>query len=112
MMKMLQPCISLIQPDHLPSLRWAILAMLGTLNCGTLTTHGGWKLFWSDEFNGSSIDTNYWKFESGNDRGWGRHELEYYTGRPENAYVSNGLLHIVARKEATNGFAYTPARLK
>jgi beta-glucanase (GH16 family) len=71
-----------------------------------------WRLTWSDEFNGTVIDTNHWKFETGNHRGWGNRELEYYTGRPENAYVRDGMLHIVARKEATNGSAYTSARMK
>src|SRR6516162_3948565 len=102
MMKILPPRISPIQSNRQQSLRWGILAVLGTLGCGTLTADGGWKLVWSDEFNGGLIDTNYWKFETGNERGWGNHEMEYYTGRPENAYVSNGLLHIVARKESAN----------
>ena len=79
---------------------------------GTFTTYGDWKLVWSDEFNGTSIDTNHWKFETGNHNGWGNHELEYYTGRPDNACVSNGVLHIVARHESTNGFSYTSARIK
>jgi beta-glucanase (GH16 family) len=79
---------------------------------GVCEAHGGWKLIWSDEFNGNSIDTNHWKFERGNDHGWGNNELEFYTGRPDNAYVSNGVLHIVARSENTNGFAFTSARMK
>jgi beta-glucanase (GH16 family) len=111
-MKMLQPRIRLIQFHCLHSLTWLILAIVGFLGCGTPAAHGGWKLVWSDEFNGTLIDTNNWKFEAGNHNGWGNHELEYYTGRPENAYVSNGLLHIVARREATNGFSYTSARMK
>jgi len=111
-MKMLQPQISVIQTRRRHSLTWATLAISGLLGGGTLTVHGGWKLVWSDEFNGALIDTNSWKFETGNHHGWGNHELEYYTGRPENAYVSNGLLHIVARKESTNGFSYTSARMK
>ena len=85
--------------------------VLGLLSLGTLTAFGGWKLVWGDEFNGPSIDTSHWRFETGNHRGWGNHELEYYTGRPENAYASNGLLHIVARRESTNGFDYTSARM-
>jgi beta-glucanase (GH16 family) len=98
--------------NPLRSLTWAMMGTLGLLGCGTLTVQGGWKLVWSDEFNGALIDTNHWKFETGNHRGWGNHELEYYTGRPENAYVSNGFLHIVARRESTNGFSYTSARMK
>ena len=73
---------------------------------------GGWKLVWDDEFNGTSIDTNHWEFESGNNSGWGNNELEFYTCNTENAYESNGVLHIVGRNEGTNGFAYTSARMK
>jgi beta-glucanase (GH16 family) len=71
-----------------------------------------WNIVWSDEFNGNSINTANWTFENGNNRGWGNNELEYYTGRSQNAYVSNGLLHIVAQREYTNGYFYTSARMK
>ena len=71
-----------------------------------------WNIVWSDEFNGTSIDTSKWAFETGNNNGWGNSEREYYTGRTNNAYVSNGILHIVARQESTNGFSYTSARMK
>jgi beta-glucanase (GH16 family) len=90
-----------------------LLAMAGTfLAFGALGADGDWKLVWSDEFNGEAIDTNHWKFESGNHNGWGNHELEYYTGRLDNAYVGGGVLHVVARQERTNGFAFTSARMK
>ncbi|HWB28444.1 MAG TPA: family 16 glycosylhydrolase [Chitinophagaceae bacterium] len=71
----------------------------------------GYTLTWSDEFNGNSINTNNWGFESGNNSGWGNHELEYYTGRPENAFVSGGNLIIEARTEPYNGAGYTSARM-
>ena len=71
-----------------------------------------WNIVWSDEFNGTSIDTSKWAFETGNNNGWGNSEREYYTSRTNNAYVSNGILHIVARQESTNGFSYTSARMK
>jgi beta-glucanase (GH16 family) len=87
-------------------------ALLALFGYGALTAFGGTNLVWSDEFNGTTIDTNHWSFETGNHGGWGNQELEYYTGRPENAYVSNGLLHIVARQKSTNGFYYTSARIK
>lgn len=75
--------------------------------------YGDWNMVWSDEFNGANIDPQIWTLETGNGRGgWGNHELEYYTGRTNNAYVADGLLHIVARQESTNGFNYTSARLK
>jgi beta-glucanase (GH16 family) len=71
-----------------------------------------WNIVWSDEFAGNAIDPSTWSFETGNNNGWGNNELEYYTGRSTNAYVSNGLLHIVARQESFGGFNYTSARMK
>jgi beta-glucanase (GH16 family) len=74
---------------------------------------GNWNIVWSDEFGGTSINTRNWTFETGNGSGgWGNNELEYYTSLPQNAYVSNGLLHIVALHQSTNGFNYTSARMK
>jgi beta-glucanase (GH16 family) len=73
---------------------------------------GNWNIVWSDEFNGTSIDSNTWTFETGNNNGWGNNELEYYTSSAQNAYVSNGLLHIVALQQAMGGCDYTSARMK
>jgi beta-glucanase (GH16 family) len=67
-------------------------------------------LVWSDEFNGKSINDNFWTFEQGNG-GWGNHELEYYTGRTQNAFVSNGNLIIEARQERFGESNYTSARM-
>src|SRR5919205_189515 len=55
-----------------------------------------YQLVWSDEFNGTSIDTTNWTFEIGGN-GWGNRELEYYG--PNNATISNGNLVITAKKE-------------
>jgi hypothetical protein len=68
-------------------------------------------LVWSDEFNGSSINTANWSFETGGG-GWGNNELENYTNRTENARISNGTLIIEARRENFGGNAYTSARMK
>lgn len=65
---------------------------------------------WSDEFNGAGINLSNWSFDTGNNNGWGNNELEYY--RTQNAYVSGGLLHIVARRESVGAFNYTSARMK
>ena len=78
-----------------------------------------WKLTWSDEFNGSNgsaIDRSKWVVEAGG-TGWGNHELEYYTTRPQNAFIKDGTLVIQARREnyrGTDGVSrnYTSARLK
>jgi len=70
------------------------------------------NIVWSDEFNGTSIDTSKWIFEMGNNNGWGNQELEYYTSSSQNAYVSNGVLHIVARQQSYAGYSFTSARMK
>lgn len=75
-------------------------------------------LVWFDEFDGASIDAGKWEFMIGDgtnygNPGWGNNELQYYTARPENAYVDgNGMLHIVARQENFGGKNYTSARMR
>lgn len=77
----------------------------------------GYTLVWSDEFNGDRIDPDNWEAMIGDGTeygipGWGNAELQYYTGRPENAYVEDGKLVIVALREDYKGFSYTSARLR
>jgi beta-glucanase (GH16 family) len=77
--------------------------------------YGNWNIVWSDEFNGTSVNTNIWTNDLGNggsNPGWGNNELEWYTSLTNNEYVSNGYLHIVAQRQSTNGFNYTSARMK
>ena len=65
---------------------------------------------WNDEFD--TIDTAKWTFEIGTGAsGWGNNEKQYYTGRSENAYVHDGILHIRANKESYEGSGYTSARM-
>ncbi len=72
----------------------------------------GWKLVWSDEFNGSAIDTSKWAFEV-QKPGWVNNELQNYTNnRRENARIENGSLVIEGRRDYFNGFEYSSARLK
>ncbi len=71
----------------------------------------GWKLVWHDEFDGDAIDRTNWTFDLGGG-GWGNGEAQYYTSRPENARVENGLLIIEARQEKYEGSYYTSTRLK
>ena len=74
-------------------------------------SYPGYNLAWSDEFSGKAVNTDNWSFESGNNNGWGNAELENYTDRTQNAFVSNGNLIIEARKESFGGFQYTSARM-
>jgi beta-glucanase (GH16 family) len=70
----------------------------------------GWELVWSDEFDGDTLDPSNWVHETGG-WGWGNGEAQYYTSRPENARVENGLLVIEARLEKYEDKYYTSARL-
>ncbi len=84
-----------------------------TLNRSQGAAMGNWNIVWSDEFNGAAIDTSVWAFDIGNGSGgWGNNELEYYTSSFQNAYVSGGLLNIVARQQSMGGRNYTSARMK
>ena len=67
-----------------------------------------YKLVWSDEFNGTSVDTLNWNFETGGN-GWGNNEQEYY--QAANATESNGYLVITAKKETVGTNGYTSARM-
>jgi hypothetical protein len=67
----------------------------------TPTTYIGYNLAWSDEFEGKSLSVANWGFETGTGgNGWGNNELEYYTARPENLFLSQGKMVIEARKES------------
>lgn len=73
--------------------------------------YGNMNIVWSDEFNETAINNKVWTYDTGGG-GWGNSEQEYYTSRTNNAYVANGMLHIVARQEAYGGYSYTSARMK
>lgn len=65
---------------------------------------------WSDEFNGTAIDTDTWTWDVGGG-GFGNGQLEYNTARSENSYIENGSLVIEARREDYSGNAFTSARM-
>lgn len=72
----------------------------------------GWRLVWSDEFDGPSIDESKWAYEVQRP-GWVNNELQNYTyRRPENARIENGQLVIEARRDGYGGHEYSSARLK
>lgn len=89
-----------------------VLALALAIQFAPFNVRAGWNLVWDDEFNGGAVDTNHWTFETGNHDGWGNNELEYYTARSQNAWVGDGMLHIVGLRESTNGYGYTSARMK
>ena len=77
-----------------------------------------YTLIWNDEFDGSgAIDPSKWFHQTQlpNGNSWFNNELQHYTNRLENSYVSDGTLKIVAKKEAYTDQGqtkeYTSARL-
>lgn len=85
---------------------------LPTSNTGyvSASSYAGYHLAWSDEFNGQALNENDWNYETGGS-GWGNNELENYTARLQNVFVSSGNLIIEARKEDYGTNHYTSARL-
>jgi len=93
-----------------------MIASLIVYNCDTeetqtVTTFN--NLFMADEFDTDGApNPNIWSYNIGTGQnGWGNNELQYYTDRPENVKVQNGVLLITARKENYEGSSYTSARL-
>ncbi|MBL7776237.1 MAG: family 16 glycosylhydrolase [Saprospiraceae bacterium] len=76
----------------------------------TPLSYPGRSLVWQDEFDGNSLDANFWTHETGTGQGgWGNNELQHY--RPENTYFQSGKLIIEARQENFGGSNYTSSRL-
>jgi beta-glucanase (GH16 family) len=71
------------------------------------------NLVMQDEFSTDGpLNSAFWGYNIGTgSNGWGNNELEYYTDRPENVKIENGMLKITAIKESYKGAAYTSARI-
>jgi len=79
----------------------AVAVALGAAPLG-FANQCDWNLVWSDEFSGSEIDVSKWSREV-NGSGGGNNEKQYYTDRPENAFVNDGVLTIKAQRESYTG---------
>jgi beta-glucanase (GH16 family) len=68
-------------------------------------------MVWNDEFDGTSIDANKWTHEV-NCSGGGNQEQQCYTDSPDNSFLADGNLNIVA-KPSVDGepLPYTSARM-
>jgi beta-glucanase (GH16 family) len=82
-----------------------------TVYCKTSAPPGE-DLVWSDEFDGTSLNTNIWNYETGN---LGvNNEQEYYTSDAANVSVKDGCLQITALNSPNynnSGWNYTSARI-
>lgn len=82
--------------------------VLTTQQAGAAAVTLAYQLVWSDEFDGTSVNTSNWNFETGAG-GWGNNEKQYY--RSQNAAVAGGNLIITAKKERYRNSNYTSARM-
>ena len=103
-----------IQPASTPYASGAVI--FDDVNCN-ISSAKSFRKVWSDEFDGTSLNTKNWEPLIGDGTaygvpGWGNNELQYYTARSSNVNVSSGLLHIIARRENYGGKQYTSARLR
>ncbi|PRP76475.1 glycoside hydrolase family 16 [Planoprotostelium fungivorum] len=85
----------------------ATLFCLLILAC--VSSQRSFRLVWSDEFNGDTLDKTKWQPEVNCDGG-GNNELQCY--RSDNVQVQNGALRITARVEdGANGKKYSSGRI-
>jgi len=80
-----------------------------------IDSKNGYNLVWMDDFDGTSLNENYWNYQLGDGSqygipGWGNSEEEYY--QKENVSVSDGNLVITAKKESVGGKSYTSGRIR
>lgn len=89
-----------------------ITASMGneTAECVINVAAQEYELVWSDEFDGTELNTDNWTIEV-NGNGGGNNELQYYTDRTENIRVADGLLTIEALKENYLNKSYTSGRI-
>ena len=106
--------------SHVPQLiiKMALPALLLLSACNTTAEEdlmdyrlSNPTLVWYDEFAGDDINLTNWQFDIGG-HGWGNNELQYYTNKPDNAYIDDGMLVIQALSEPYKGSYFSSARLK
>jgi len=111
-LKTFEISISAYNEDEFISANMSVTVQIGT-DSGT-----GLNLIWADEFNGDgAINSTNWFHQTQLPAGgnWYNNEVQHYTNRTDNSYVSDGTLKIVAKKESFTDQGhtkqYTSARL-
>ena len=80
----------------------------GTISPTATVGSNTYDLVWSDEFDGTALNSANWTPETGGG-GWGNNEQQTYTSNSENLSVGGGSLLIQAKKSGTS---WTSARIK
>lgn len=85
-----------------------------------LPSYPGYTLLWSEEFNGTSVDTTRWNIETGTgiNGDFGTGQIDRATARPENVHIEKGVanadggcLVLTTRKEFYIDRNYTSGRV-
>lgn len=95
-------------------LRIFLIGCIGILSNNAFgQCHEDYQLFWADEFDLTEVNTDNWVVKQGGG-GFGNQEVQFY--QPQNATVSDGLLHIkIANETVVDGsdtYQYTSAKLE
>lgn len=83
------------------ALAFATASCVAQINVSESAPLPGYRLAWSDEFDGTRLDTNSWDFRT-DGKMWS-------TQKPENVSVSGGKLVLAVKKEDTGDRHYTGA---
>jgi len=90
------------------------MAGMAMLTCAALLPRSplaqpldGWKLVWSDEFNGAGLDSAKWALELKE----GDPGVAAFTNRAQNLSVSDGFLALQAQKENYGGKQFTATQI-
>ena len=92
------------------SYSWRVTATVAGVSAtknGTINVTGnsnGWVLTWSDEFDGTALDSSAWWAENSTTSEYGG-ALQAWT--PANVVVENGLLRLMSKRESLSGMQYT-----
>ena len=89
------------------SLAMAAALILPCVSCAKTKTPDidGYKLLWSDEFDGKTMDQKKWNYEP-HEPGWTNNELQEYTTSTDNVFVRDGKLVLKAIKTTKDGKDY------
>ncbi len=89
---------------------FTVLLFLFFMSFPVAAQEDNYELVWFDEFSGTGpINENNWHHQTQIPEGgsWYNGEIQHYTNRTVNSFVSNGTLKIVARKETFSDQGYT-----
>lgn len=86
-------------------MRYFVLFLL--ISSYFLHTRCEYQLVWSDEFDGTSLDTSVWNIDTGDQ--WYNNELQAYSS--SNVIVKDGTLQLVAQRQNYLSKSYTSGRV-